>query len=109
MYSRVQKLPRVRGGSYTGRYIPGGLKRSRLDYTRIYYGLGQFIPRGLFRPRPIHTSQAKSYPHSLMISIAISIVLSDMPKNYLIFQQVAEDSVLSVNLSEKPKLTELKS
>jgi len=32
-----------------------------------------------------------------------------MPKNYLIFQQGAEDSVLSGKLSEKPKLTELKS
>jgi len=31
-----------------------GLKRPRLDYTRVYYGLGQFIPRGILWPRPIH-------------------------------------------------------
>ena len=40
-------------------YTPGapaelyqGLKRPRLDYTRVYYGLGQFIP-----------TQAKLYLH----------------------------------------------
>ena len=45
-----------------------------------------------------------------MLSITISIVLSDILKNYLIFQQVTEDSVLSSGkLSEKAKLTELKS
>ena len=44
-----------------------------------------------------------------MISITISIVLSDILKNYLIFQQVTEDLDLSGKLSEKAKLTELKS
>jgi len=34
-------------------------------------------------------------------------VFSDKPNNYLIFQQVAEDSILSGKLSEKAKLTEL--
>jgi len=45
-----------------------------------------------------------------MIAITISIVLGDIavPKNYSIFQQVTEDSVLSGKLSEKSKLTELK-
>ena len=43
---------------------------------------------------------ANSYPfrpsYTPMISIMISIVLNDILKNYLIFQQVtAEDSVLS--------------
>jgi len=37
------------------------------------------------------------------------IMLSDEPKNYLIFRHVIEDSVLSGKLSEKAKLTELKS
>ena len=40
------------------------------------------------------------------------MVLSDIPKiikTYLIFQQITEDSVLSGKLSEKAKLTELKS
>jgi len=36
----------------TGHNIPPagiypGLKRPRLDYTRVYYGLGQFIPQGI--------------------------------------------------------------
>src|SRR6218665_3392994 len=54
----------------TGQNIPQaglypGLKRPRLDYTRVYYGLGQFIPRvyyglGLFIP-----PQAKIYPHDI--------------------------------------------
>jgi len=45
-----------------------------------------------------------------MISITISIVLSDILKNYLIFQQVTEDLALSGNLSETvAKVTELKS
>ena len=44
-----------------------------------------------------------------MISITISIVLSDVPKNYLIFQKVTDGSVLSGKLGEKAKLTELKS
>jgi len=39
----------------------------------------------------------------------MSIVFSDIASNYLIFEQVAEDSVLSGELSEKAKLTELKS
>src|SRR6218665_1307464 len=101
----------------TGQIIPTaglypGLKQPRLDYTQAYYGLGQFIPReynmawanlypgSILWPRPIHTP---------MIKIAISIVLSDIPKNYLICQQVTEDSVLSgrPKLSEKAKLTEL--
>ena len=43
--------------------------------------------------------------------MTITIVLSDIGllNNYLIFQQVAEDSVLSGKLSEKAMLTELKS
>src|SRR6218665_1549337 len=56
---------------------------------------------------------ANLYPlrpnYTPMISITISIVLSDILKNYFIFQQVTEDSVLSGKLSETAKLTELKS
>jgi len=48
-----------------------------------------------------------------MISITTPIVLSDILKNYLIFQQVTEYSVLSgrptCKLSEEDKLIELKS
>jgi len=51
----------------TGQNIPPagiypGLKRPRLDYTRVYYGLGQFIPRGILRPRPIHTPSGQITP-----------------------------------------------
>jgi len=58
--------------------------------------------------------KANLYPlrpkyYTPMLSITISIVMSDTPKNYLIFQQVTEDSVLSGKLSEKAKLTELNS
>src|SRR6218665_2280684 len=40
-----------------------GLKRPRLDYTRVCYGLGQFIPRGILWPEGVcrqrrHTSGA---------------------------------------------------
>src|SRR6218665_3779540 len=86
--------PVVTGHSIPPAGVYPGLKRPRLDYTRVHYGLGQFIPL-----RPNYTP---------MISITISIVLSDIPKNYLIFQQVTEDSVLSRKLSEKAKLSELK-
>jgi len=44
-----------------------------------------------------------------MISTTKSIVFNDIPNNYLIFQQDTEDSVLTGKLSEKAKLTELKS
>src|SRR6218665_1667470 len=51
----------------TGHNIPPariypGLKRPRLDYTRVYYGLGQFTPRGILWPRPIHTSSGQNIP-----------------------------------------------
>jgi len=36
----VQSRPIPPAGLYPG------LKRARLDYTRVYYGLGQFIPLG---------------------------------------------------------------
>jgi len=36
-------------------------------------------------------------------------MFGDKPNNYLIFQQVTEDSVLSGKFSEKAKLTKLKS
>jgi len=61
---------------------------------------------------PIFT-HANSYAlrpnYTLIISTTISVVLSDTLIIYLIFQQVIEDSVLSGKLSEKAKLTELKS
>ena len=50
---------RLLGPGVTGQNIPLaglylGLKRPRLDYTRVYYGLGQFI-----------SPQAKLYPHEI--------------------------------------------
>jgi len=85
----------------TGQNIPPtglypGLKRSRLDYTLVYYGLGQFIPpQAILNPLDINKDT--------------STVFSNIPNNYLICQQVAEYSVLSGKLSEKAKLTESKS
>src|SRR6218665_1733977 len=96
------------GTGVTGQSIPPagiypGLKRPRLDYTWVYYGLGQIIPRGilcsyLLRPKC-----------TLTISTTISIVMSDTLMIYLIFQQVSEDSALSGKLNEKAKITKLKS
>src|SRR6218665_2141820 len=39
-------MPGVTGQSIPPAGLYPGLKRPRLDYTRVYYGLGQFIPRG---------------------------------------------------------------
>src|SRR6218665_2845541 len=47
--------PGVTGQNIPPARIYPGLKRPRLDYTRVYYGLGQFISRGILWPRPIHT------------------------------------------------------
>jgi len=52
---------------------------------------------------------ANSYPLRPNYTPMISIVLSDILKSVLIFQQVTEDSALSGKLSEKTELTELKS
>jgi len=37
-------LPGVTGQNIPPAELYPGLKRNRLDYTRVYYGLGQFIP-----------------------------------------------------------------
>src|SRR6218665_1521792 len=107
LYKQHMPIPGVTGQNIPLAGIYPGLKRPRLDYTRVYYGLGQFIPRGILWPRPIHTSSGQNIP--FMISTTISIVMSYILIIYLIFQQVTEDSVLSGKLSEKAKLTELKS
>src|SRR6218665_235884 len=51
----VIELTRCSRPEYTLSWIIPGLKRPRLDYTRVYYGLCQFIPRGILRLRPVHT------------------------------------------------------
>ena|SRR6218665_836569 len=51
-----------------------GLKRPRLDYTRVYYGLGEFIPRSILWPTPIHIpTQAKIYHHHLLLGLLLTI------------------------------------
>src|SRR6218665_2571856 len=55
-------LCRCNRPEYTPARIYPGLKRPRLDYTRVYYGLGQFIPRGILWPRPIYTSSGQNIP-----------------------------------------------
>src|SRR6218665_3680573 len=110
----------------TGQIIPTaglypGLKQPRLDYTQAYYGLGQFIPReynmawanlypgSILWPRPIHTPQAKLYPHDK--NRDINSVERYTQELFNLSTRLAEDSVLSgrPKLSEKAKLTELKS
>src|SRR6218665_4166291 len=89
----------------SGRIIPG----VKAAYARLY--------PGILWTRPIYTPgyiMALANSHPLrpipIISITILIVLSDVLKNYLIFQQVTEDLVLSGKLRETAaKLTELKS
>src|SRR6218665_2594261 len=39
------------GYSQPGLYL--GLKRPRLDYTRVYYGLDQFIPQSILWPEGV--------------------------------------------------------
>jgi len=109
IHTYISSKSRCNRPEYTPAGLYPGSKRPRLDYTRVYYSLGQFTPRGILWPRPIQTPSGQIIP--LMIAITISIVLGDIavPKNYSIFQQVTEDSVLSGKLSEKAKLTELKS
>src|SRR6218665_3263387 len=41
------RKPGVTGQSIPPVELYPGLKRPRLDYTRVYYGLGKFIPRGI--------------------------------------------------------------
>src|SRR6218665_1690713 len=53
--SADDRAPGVTGQSISPAGLYSGLKRPKLDYTRVYYGLGQFIPRGILWPRPIHT------------------------------------------------------
>src|SRR6218665_1805059 len=53
------KIDLQKRSGVTGQNIP------RPNYTRVYYGLRQFIPRDIFWPRPIHTPQAKLYPQDI--------------------------------------------
>ena len=90
-FNPLERLLRCNRPEYTpGRTIPG-VKAAHARLYRVYYGLGEFMPRGI-------VCMANSYPlrqnYSPMISLTISIVLNDIPNNYLIFQQVTEDSVL---------------
>ena len=67
-YLRHCTLKYVVHSSVTGQNIPPaglypGLKRSSLDYTRVYYDLGQFMPQGILWPRPIHTPSGQIIPN----------------------------------------------
>src|SRR6218665_2141821 len=65
--SGVQRVldARCNRPEYTPAGLYPGLKGPRLDYTRVYYGLGQFIPRGILWPRLIHTPQSKLCPYDI--------------------------------------------
>ena len=79
----VQRIVRRRPGVTSQIITPAGLypglKRPRLDYTRVYYGLSQFIPRGILWAANSHPIRPN---YTTMISITISIVLIEIPKNY---------------------------
>src|SRR6218665_3441668 len=57
-----EQIPGVTGQNIPPAGIYPVLKRHRLDYTRVYYGLGQFIPRSVLWPRPNHTSSGQNIP-----------------------------------------------
>ena len=57
--------PGVTGQSIPPPGVYPGLKQPRLDYTGVYYGLGQFIPRGILWPRLIHTPLGQIIPHDI--------------------------------------------
>ena len=60
-HSKLQMLPGVTGCIIPRHRLYPGLNRARLDYTRVYYVLGQFIPRGMNWPRPVQVPQAILY------------------------------------------------
>src|SRR6218665_320296 len=64
-----------------------GLKRPSLDYARVYYGLGQFIPRGinLYPGYELANSYLLRPKYTLMISNTISIVMSDIGPTHDLF------------------------
>src|SRR6218665_2322059 len=109
--SKIHAYNPIRPG-VTGQNIPPagvypGLKRPRLDYTRVYYGLGQLIPRGILWPiGQFIPPQAKLYFHDINHNLNS---VERYTQELFNFQQVIEYSVLSAKLSEKTKLTELKS
>ena len=75
-------------------------------YTRVYYGLGRFIPgvyNGLGQFIP---TQAKLYTHDINRDINN---VERYTQELFNFQQLTDDSVLPGKVSEKAKLTELKS
>ena len=59
----------------TGQNIPPaelypGLKRTRLDYTRVYYGLGQFIPRVILWPGAIQKLGASTNSNKMLYRLS---------------------------------------
>src|SRR6218665_1044672 len=77
-------------GGVTGQSIPPaglypGLKRPRLDFTRVHYGLGQFIPRVILSSRPIHTPQAKLYHYDINSVERYTQELFNLSTSYLGF------------------------
>src|SRR6218665_949800 len=72
---RISHYPVLKGPAVTGQNIPPagiypGLKRPRLYYTRVHYGLGQFIPLGILWPTPIHTSSGQNIPSCTGVNLS---------------------------------------
>jgi|SRR6218665_1665648 len=51
--ARTKLYPDLTEAGYSLQRLYLGLKRSRPYYTRVYYGLGQFIPRGILWPEGV--------------------------------------------------------
>src|SRR6218665_2416102 len=58
----INRLKGITGQNIPPARLYPGLKRPGLDYTRVYYGLGQCIPRGILWHRPIHTPSGQIIP-----------------------------------------------
>ena len=71
---RVLRRTVVTGQSIPPAGLYPGLKWPRLDYTRVYYGLGQFTPRVYYGLGQFIPPNAKLYTHDRPINYDINSV-----------------------------------
>ena len=58
-------IPGVTGQNMPPAGLYPRLKRPRLDYTRVYYGLGQLIPRGILWPEGVWIGLGHNIPRGI--------------------------------------------
>ena len=78
------KSPTVQSTCLTAHSIPA-VKTPRLGYTRVYYGLGEFILWIILRTRPNYASPGRIIPP------VIVIVLSVIHMNYHVFPKFSQN------------------